>query len=107
MLICVLLSDETLARLAFEGEMQPSYIDPDDTDTLCTPINFVLNRVTGSTSTVMSCLNSALMAVVTNGTQSEQVKQVLTSECHPPRLDNSSLLSLLTARLILQRARGL
>ncbi|KAK7723174.1 hypothetical protein SLS63_008947 [Diaporthe eres] len=68
---------DTLARLAFEGETEPSYVDPDDTDTLCTPINFVLNRVTGSTSTVMSCLNSALMAVVTNGTQSEQVKQVL------------------------------
>jgi len=80
---CALISDQTLARLAFEGETEPSYIDPGDTDTLCTPINFVLNRVTGSTSTVMSCLNSALMAVVTNGTQSEQVKQVLASECRP------------------------
>ncbi|KAL2288408.1 hypothetical protein FJTKL_03799 [Diaporthe vaccinii] len=75
---------DTLARLAFEGEAEPSYVDPDDTDTLCTPINFVLNRVTGSTSTVMSCLNSAVMAVVSNGTQSEQVKQVLASQCHPP-----------------------
>lgn len=79
-----LFSGDTLARLAFEGETEPSYISPDDTDTLCTPINFVLNRVTGSTSTVMSCLNSALMSVITNGTQSEQVRQVLASECNPP-----------------------
>ncbi|KAG8169182.1 hypothetical protein KVR01_001931 [Diaporthe batatas] len=81
--------DGTLARLAFEGETGPSYIDPDDTDTLCTPINFVLNRVTGATSTVMSCLGSALMAVVTNGTGSEQVKQVLAGECSHDRLDSS------------------
>lgn len=87
--------------------MEPSYIDPDDTDTLCTPINFVLNRVTGSTSTVMSCLNSALMAVVTNGTQSEQVRQVLASECPHARLDSSAMFFVLTSSSFLQRARAL
>ncbi|KAI3393957.1 hypothetical protein diail_3436 [Diaporthe ilicicola] len=83
MLSCAPSLGNTLARLAHETESEPSYIDADDTDTLCTPINFVLNRVSGSTATVMSCLKSALMAVVTNGTHSDQVKQVLAKSPGP------------------------
>lgn len=47
------------------------------------------------------------MAVVTNGTQSEQVKQVLASECPHVQLEFSDVFLVLTLSPFLQRAQAL
>lgn len=68
---------KSLVALAVEGETKPSLTSSDDIDTLCSAIDVVINLISGSTATVMSTVQKAVQAVLTDGPQASAIKALM------------------------------